>query len=59
MRGLRVDCLLTLALDHTDCGLSHFSNEQVGELLTKRAGLEGQRAEEASKLDFRSWAEYD
>ena len=36
--------------------MSHFSNEQVSELLKKRAELEGERAKEVSKMDFGSWA---
>lgn len=55
--SLEVDHLLTPASDHTDCGLSHFSNERVGELLAERAGLDGERAKDVSTMDFGSWAE--
>ena len=37
---------------HVDCGLTHFSNEKVGELLAEHAKLDGKSAEEAKKLDY-------
>lgn len=39
-------------IHHKDCGMTHFRNERIGELLAQHAGLEGERAEEAKKLDY-------
>ena len=45
-------------LHHTDCGLRNFSDEKVRTLLKEHVGLEGERAKEVDKMDFRSWSEY-
>ena len=37
---------------HTDCGMTHFRNEKIGELLVEHAKLDGERAKEAKGFDY-------
>lgn len=37
---------------HKDCGMTHFRNEKIGHLLSEHAGLDGEKAKEAEKLDY-------
>lgn len=39
-------------IHHKDCGMTHFRNERIGQLLVEHAGLEGEVAEQAKKLDY-------
>ncbi len=43
---------------HVDCGMTHFRDEKIGQLLAEHAGLEGERAKEAAALKFGEIPEY-
>ena len=37
---------------HVDCGMTHFRDEKIGQLLAEHAKLDGERAKEAAELKF-------
>ena len=37
---------------HTDCGMTHFRNEEIGAKLAEHAKLDGERAKEAKGFDY-------
>jgi carbonic anhydrase len=37
---------------HVDCGMTHFHDEKIGQLLAEHAKLDGERAKEAEKLYY-------
>ena len=39
-------------IHHKDCGMTHFRNERIGELLAEHVGLDGEKAKEAKGLDY-------
>jgi hypothetical protein len=39
-------------IHHKDCGMTHFRNERIGELLAEHVGLEGETAKEAKGFDY-------
>ena len=44
-----------MVVHHSDCGLKMYSNDEIAHHLKERTHLEGERAAEVDKMDFRSY----